>query len=149
MLFVPQNFAGKLLSDSGRAIVVTLQRVFPQCRAFHDYNEQFSDEKLEKEFLNYVCWSKFLSGCVSPSLPLRCSSALHPPRNSPSAPPSRLTILAPTSENMFYRLSPRTKSTWTLSQETWKKISSRSILSPTTKIRCQIGKIWRLCIIGS
>ena len=49
-----QNFAGKLLSDSGRAVVVTLQKVFPQCRAFHEFNVLLSDEKLKEEFMNWV-----------------------------------------------------------------------------------------------
>lgn len=43
------------MSDSARAIVVTLQKVFPQCRAFHDYNEQISEEKLQNDFINWVC----------------------------------------------------------------------------------------------
>ena len=43
------------MSDSARGIVVTLQSVFPQCRGFHDYNEQVTDESLQTDFINWVC----------------------------------------------------------------------------------------------
>ncbi|KAJ3552199.1 hypothetical protein NM688_g4274 [Phlebia brevispora] len=51
---VAVNFAGKLLSNSGRSIVITLQSVFPQCRAFFDLNEQPTEENLQTGFINYV-----------------------------------------------------------------------------------------------
>ncbi|KAI0796915.1 S-adenosyl-L-methionine-dependent methyltransferase [Abortiporus biennis] len=48
------NFAGKLGSESSRAIVLTLTKVFGQCRAFHDSMEELSEEKLSNEFINWV-----------------------------------------------------------------------------------------------
>ncbi|KAH9850751.1 S-adenosyl-L-methionine-dependent methyltransferase [Lenzites betulinus] len=46
------NFAGILMSDSGKAIVNTLHAAFPQCRGFYDSIEQ--SQNVTTEFLNWV-----------------------------------------------------------------------------------------------
>ncbi|TFY78516.1 hypothetical protein EWM64_g5497 [Hericium alpestre] len=50
---VAVNFAGKLGSDPSKAILLTLQKAFGQCRAFHD-GEGLTPEKLSTEFINMV-----------------------------------------------------------------------------------------------
>ncbi|KAF9226671.1 hypothetical protein BS17DRAFT_775953 [Gyrodon lividus] len=49
-----QNFAGKLASQSSRAVINTLLKAFGQCRVFHDLLEPVSDEHLYSDFLNMV-----------------------------------------------------------------------------------------------
>ncbi|OAX44008.1 hypothetical protein K503DRAFT_578418 [Rhizopogon vinicolor AM-OR11-026] len=51
---VAVNFAGKLASDSSRAILVTLLQAFGQCRVFHDLVESISEEQLHSHFINMV-----------------------------------------------------------------------------------------------
>ncbi|KAG1892231.1 S-adenosyl-L-methionine-dependent methyltransferase [Suillus subluteus] len=51
---VAVNFAGKLASESSRAILVTLLRAFGQCRAFHDRVEPISQEQFHTHFVNIV-----------------------------------------------------------------------------------------------
>ncbi|TCD69885.1 hypothetical protein EIP91_005962 [Steccherinum ochraceum] len=51
---VAVNFAGKLGSDSSRAIVLTLNKVFGRCRAFHDSMETLSQNQLNNDFINWV-----------------------------------------------------------------------------------------------
>ncbi|EIW61205.1 uncharacterized protein TRAVEDRAFT_56579 [Trametes versicolor FP-101664 SS1] len=46
------NFAGILTSDSGKAVINTLQVSFPRCRAFYDSLEQ--SHNMTSEFLNWV-----------------------------------------------------------------------------------------------
>lgn len=48
------NIAGSLLSDSSRAVYLTLKEVFTQCRVFHDSMEPMSEEKLKTDFLNWI-----------------------------------------------------------------------------------------------
>lgn len=49
-----QNFVGPLGSESARAIILTLDTVFGQCRAFCDSMMQLSEEQLQRELLNWV-----------------------------------------------------------------------------------------------
>lgn len=51
MLMSPENFAGKLGSNSSRAIYLTLEASFGQCRGYHDHLHRF-DEK--QSFFNIV-----------------------------------------------------------------------------------------------
>ncbi|KAI0939151.1 hypothetical protein AcV5_000646 [Taiwanofungus camphoratus] len=48
------NFVGPLGSESARAIILTLDTVFGQCRAFCDSMMQLSEEQLQRELLNWV-----------------------------------------------------------------------------------------------
>jgi spermidine synthase len=57
-----QNFAGKLRSDSSRAILITLESVFTTCRAFHNSLQPLSEEQLEGGFMDIV--TEFTSGIV-------------------------------------------------------------------------------------
>jgi hypothetical protein len=57
-----QNFAGKLASDSSRAVLATLLQAFGQCRAFHDLVESISEEQLHNHFINMVCSTPFDPG---------------------------------------------------------------------------------------
>lgn len=50
-----QNFAGQPKSNASRAITLTLEKVFGQCRAFHDSMEPIPVERYEAEFINVVC----------------------------------------------------------------------------------------------
>lgn len=50
-----QNFAGQPKSNASRAITLTLEKVFGQCRAFHDSMEPIPMERYEAEFINVVC----------------------------------------------------------------------------------------------
>ncbi|KAK7675897.1 hypothetical protein QCA50_021162 [Cerrena zonata] len=61
---VAVNFAGRLSSDSSRAVVTTLKRAFGQCRAFHDSMEEVTEEKLSNDFMNWVFF------CTPSSSPL-------------------------------------------------------------------------------
>lgn len=54
---LPQNFAGHLGSDASRAILLTLQQIFAQCRAFHDSIEGLTEEQYRHEFVNMVSCS--------------------------------------------------------------------------------------------
>ncbi|OBZ76102.1 Polyamine aminopropyltransferase [Grifola frondosa] len=60
---VAVNFAGRLNTDSARSIIVTLQSVFPQCRAFYDSLTPAED--IENEFVNWVLF------CSPSSYPLK------------------------------------------------------------------------------
>ncbi|KDQ64389.1 hypothetical protein JAAARDRAFT_28016 [Jaapia argillacea MUCL 33604] len=51
---VAVNFAGKLGSETSRAVLVTLLDTFRECRAFHDSFEELSEETMREEFLNMV-----------------------------------------------------------------------------------------------
>ncbi|KIK79741.1 hypothetical protein PAXRUDRAFT_16167 [Paxillus rubicundulus Ve08.2h10] len=51
---VAVNFAGKLGSQSSRAVISTLLKAFGQCRTFHDMLEPMPEEQLHSDFLNMV-----------------------------------------------------------------------------------------------
>jgi len=51
---VAVNFAGHLGSNASRAILVTLQKIFAQCRAFHDSFEVLTEEQYRHQFVNMV-----------------------------------------------------------------------------------------------
>ncbi|KAG0709846.1 hypothetical protein DFH29DRAFT_17295 [Suillus ampliporus] len=67
---VAVNFAGKLVSDSSQAILVTLLRAFGQCRAFHDLIEPISQEQFHSDFVNIVFF------CSPSSTPLTFRTAV-------------------------------------------------------------------------
>lgn len=48
-----KNFAGRINSDSAKAILFTLQRSFGQCRVLHDLSTDQPD--LLNTFVNLVC----------------------------------------------------------------------------------------------
>lgn len=58
------NFAGIIHSESSKLITNTLERSFPQCRAFHDMSEDLPEEKYDTEFVNLVLF------CTLSSSPL-------------------------------------------------------------------------------
>ncbi|KAI9056518.1 hypothetical protein FKP32DRAFT_1670308 [Trametes sanguinea] len=51
---VAVNFAGTLESDSGKAIVQTLYKSFPNCRAFYDADTIDPSHNITTEFVNWV-----------------------------------------------------------------------------------------------
>ncbi|CDO76562.1 hypothetical protein BN946_scf184982.g21 [Trametes cinnabarina] len=51
---VAVNFAGTLVSDSGKAVVHTLYESFPQCRAFYDGDTVDPSHDITSEFVNWV-----------------------------------------------------------------------------------------------
>ncbi|KAF8551473.1 S-adenosyl-L-methionine-dependent methyltransferase [Imleria badia] len=51
---VAVNFAGRFGSQSTRAVVTTLLRVFGQCRAFHDLPNPIPEDQFYSTFLNMV-----------------------------------------------------------------------------------------------
>ncbi|KAI0068717.1 hypothetical protein BV25DRAFT_1873861 [Artomyces pyxidatus] len=51
---VAVNYAGMLGSNPARAVLLTLQKSFGQCRAFHDGSAALSEEELLKDFTNLV-----------------------------------------------------------------------------------------------
>ncbi|KAI6130337.1 S-adenosyl-L-methionine-dependent methyltransferase [Pisolithus croceorrhizus] len=60
---VAVNFAGKLGSNSWRAVATTLLKAFGQCRVFHDRLDVIPDQHLQDEFINVVF---FCSKSASP-----------------------------------------------------------------------------------
>ncbi|KAI6135041.1 hypothetical protein EDD17DRAFT_513507 [Pisolithus thermaeus] len=60
---VAVNFAGKLGSNSWRAVATTLVKAFGQCRAFHDHLGAIPDQHLQDEYINVVF---FCSKSASP-----------------------------------------------------------------------------------
>jgi len=54
MLRIQQNFAGVPISDSSKMILHTLEHNFKQCRAFHDWVNNFDEGKYDQEFINIV-----------------------------------------------------------------------------------------------
>ncbi|TFK28866.1 hypothetical protein FA15DRAFT_611603 [Coprinopsis marcescibilis] len=48
------NYAGIVDSESTRLVVNTLLKTFKQCRGFHDFFEDFSEERFSTEFINMV-----------------------------------------------------------------------------------------------
>ncbi|EPQ59134.1 hypothetical protein GLOTRDRAFT_54861 [Gloeophyllum trabeum ATCC 11539] len=59
---VAVNFAGKINGNASRAILATLQRSFPTCRAFHDSTTEVSEEQMKTTFLNLVFFCTALPG---------------------------------------------------------------------------------------
>ncbi|KAI6105894.1 S-adenosyl-L-methionine-dependent methyltransferase [Pisolithus sp. B1] len=55
---VAVNFAGKLGSNSWRAVATTLVKAFGQCRAFHDHLGAIPDQHLQDEYINVVSPSR-------------------------------------------------------------------------------------------
>jgi len=66
------NFAGVLKSDSSKMVLYTLEKSFRQCRAFHDWFGDLSEEKYEVEFVNMVLF------CTQSKVPLTFRSARTP-----------------------------------------------------------------------
>ncbi|KAI0750969.1 S-adenosyl-L-methionine-dependent methyltransferase [Daedaleopsis nitida] len=62
------NFAGKLGSDSAKAVILTLRSVFPQCRALYDSLE--SPDNIDDEFVNWVFF------CTPSSEPFKFRKAI-------------------------------------------------------------------------
>ena len=55
-----QNFAGVIGDKSSKAVLLTLEASFGQCRIFHDFKSDASENVLRSEFLNLVCIFKRL-----------------------------------------------------------------------------------------
>jgi hypothetical protein len=69
-----QNFAGAPASPSARAILATLDKTFGACRAFHDYTQEITDEKLKQEFSNLVFFCRVTGSPVSFRAPVAADS---------------------------------------------------------------------------
>ncbi|EAU86927.2 spermine/spermidine synthase [Coprinopsis cinerea okayama7 len=58
------NFAGVVNSEATRLVLNTLLNSFDQCRAFHDFFDEFTEDIYNKEFINMVLF------CTSSKKPL-------------------------------------------------------------------------------